>query len=122
FASGDLRLLQGRRHVVAEAHAGELDQHRQVDAGDDLDLAGAHHGYRKVRRRAAEHVGENDDAGTGVGARYRIDNVIAALFHIVVSADADGFEILLRADHVLDSETELLGKTAVGDKNDTDHA
>src|SRR6185295_19046214 len=42
FAAGGLRVVQGRRHVVAGPHAGQLDQHRQVHAGDDLDLPGFH--------------------------------------------------------------------------------
>ena len=40
----------------------QLDQHRQVDAGDDLDLAGSRNVTAEVRRRAAEHVGQHQHA------------------------------------------------------------
>ena len=59
----------GRGLLVADA--GELDQHRQVDAGDHLDGAAVHAGEGQVRGRAAEHVGEDDDALAGVDAARR---------------------------------------------------
>src|SRR5579859_7878397 len=54
--------------ALAAAHAGELDQHRQVQAGDHLGLGLLHDRDGQVGRRAAEHVGEQDDAGAAVDA------------------------------------------------------
>ena len=78
FAPG----LLGRRHGLAQrlvlAHAGELDQHRQVDAGDHLDALAVHGRDREVRRRAAEHVGEHHDAAAVVDLADRIDDLACA--------------------------------------------
>jgi hypothetical protein len=48
-ASSSSRLLLAER--------GELDQHRQVHAGDHLDAVLVEERQRDVRGRAAEHVG-----------------------------------------------------------------
>src|SRR3954453_22716327 len=79
FAARRLCLVQRRRHVIAGAHARKLDQHGQVHAGDHFDLSRFHDRDREVRGRAAEHVGEDDDAGPGVGTRHRTDDVAAPL-------------------------------------------
>ena len=44
------------------AQARQLDQHRQVDAGDDLEAVLLEKGHAQVRRRAAEHVGQQQHA------------------------------------------------------------
>ena len=82
-------------HVVRLAHAGELDQHRQIYAGDHLDAAGLHHRDGQIGRCAAEHVGQDDHAIAGIGARDGVDNILAALLHVVVGADRNRFEAQL---------------------------
>ena len=79
------------------------------------------HGDREVRRRAAEHVGEDDDAVAGVDALDRLDDVLAALLDVVVGADGDGLDLLLRADDMLQRGAELDGEPPVGDEDKTDH-
>ena len=79
------------------------------------------HRDRKVRRRAAEHVGQDRDAVAGVDALHRFDDVLAALLDVVVGADGHGLDLLLRTDHVLQRRAELDGKPPVGDENETDH-
>ena len=117
-------LLRGRDRLVERAigaHLGELDQHRQVDAGDHLDVRPVHHRDREVGGRAAEHVGEDHDAVAGVGALDRLDDVAPALLDVVVGADRDGLDLLLLADHVLQGRAEFDGKPPVGDENQTYH-
>ena len=72
------------------AHAGELDQHRQVDAGDDLDLGAVQHRDREIGGRAAEHVGQQDHAVALLDLGDAVQDVVPALLHVVVGADADG--------------------------------
>ena len=55
-------LARHREQVGELAERRELDQHRQVDAGDDLDAAGFEKRHAQVRRRAAEHVGQQQHA------------------------------------------------------------
>ncbi len=55
-------LLQRQRG----AHAGQLDQHRQIGAGKHFYVTIIHGRNGQVGRRAAEHVGDNDDAVAGV--------------------------------------------------------
>ena len=51
----------------------------------------------------------------------RIENILAALFHIVVRADADHRSLLLRTDHVLQRRKELVGQAPMRDEDDADH-
>ena len=46
---------------------------------------------------------------------------LAALLDIVVGADGDGLDLLLRPDHVFQRRAELDGEPPVGDENKTDH-
>ena len=103
------------------AHLGELHQHRQVDAGEHLDVRPVHHRDREVGRGAAEHVGQDHHAVAGVGALHRLDDVAAALLDVVVGADRDGLDLLLLADHVLQGRAELDGKPPVGNENQAYH-
>ncbi len=43
------------------------------------------------------------------------------LLHVVVRPDADGRDVDLRADDVLQSGDQLLAKTTVGDDDKSDH-
>ena len=54
-------------------------------------------------------------------ARDRVQDVLAALLHVVVGADAHGAHGLLLADHVLGRRDELLGQPTVGDQYQSDH-
>src|SRR3546814_10833044 len=114
FAPGELRLGHRFRQSRRTAQAGQLDQHRQVDAGDDLDLAIVEHGDRKVRKRAAEHVGQQSDAVAFVGSRNGVDDVLPALLHIVFRPDADRRHVFLRADDVLERLDEFYRQPPVG--------
>ena len=89
----------------------QLDQHRQVDAGDHLDAAGFHHRNGQIGRRAAEHVGQHDDAGAGHRrgrprrrCRWRRCSISSS------GPIAHGLEIVLRADDMLDGMAEFLGQ------------
>ncbi len=103
------------------ADARELDQHRQVDARHHLDGAAVHARQGEVGGRAAEHVGQHDDAGTRIHAANRVEDVASTHFHIVVGADRDRLDLLLRADHVLEGSAELRRQLAVGDEHHSDH-
>src|SRR5438552_6555741 len=89
FAAGLLGLGDGIGEPLLATDAGELDQHRQVDAGDDLDLGAIEHRDREVGRRAAEHVGEQHDAVAILDAGDALQDLAAALLHVVVGTDAD---------------------------------
>src|SRR5690606_10164562 len=62
LAPGLLGVGHAGLEALALAHAGQLDEHRQVEPGDDLGAGLLHHRDGQVRGRAAEHVGQQDDA------------------------------------------------------------
>ena len=83
---------------LARAHAGQLDQHGQVEAGDHLGVGLLHHRDGEVGGRAAEHVGQQDHALAVVDRLRRPCRMSrAAPLHVVVRADADGAHGRLRA-------------------------
>ncbi len=63
----------------------------------------------------------------GLHARAGIDpatggqDVLAALFHVVFRADADGGDRGLRAHHMLHGEDEFLRQAPVRDDHEADH-
>ena len=61
------------------------------------------------------------DPGTGIDALDRLDNILAALLDVVVRPNRNGFDLLLRTDHVLKRRAKFHGKAAVGDENKADH-
>src|SRR4029450_4722563 len=89
FASESNSFFQ--RHLTAEA--GELHQDWEIDSGDDLDLGLVHDRDGEVRGRAAEHIGEDDDAGTRVGAAHGFKDVGPARDHIVLGTNGDRLEL-----------------------------
>src|SRR5262249_62341374 len=64
---------------------------------------------------------ENCTPSSCVHALARIDDVLAALFDVVVRADGHRFDLLLRADHMLEGRAELGGKAPVRDEYEADH-
>ena len=60
--------------------------------------------------------------GAGVDARDGVDDVAAALLHVVVGADRDGLEILLRPDDMLHGVAEFFGQLTVRHKHESDHS
>ena len=71
--------------------------------------------------RAAEHVGQQDDAVAGIHALDTVADIDAALFDVVIGLDADGGDALLGADHMLHGGTQFLGQPAVGHQNHANH-
>ena len=56
-----------------------------------------------------------------VTTRLAIDQLRSARLHVVVGADGQGFELLLRPDDVFQSGAELCGQASVSDNDDADH-
>src|SRR5690606_4913007 len=121
FAPRLLSFLERGSHVASLALAGKLDEHRQVHASNDLHTPRLHHRYGQLRRRTAKHVRQHYDASAEVSTRNRLHNVAAALLHIIIGADGDRLETLLRADDMLKRIAELVGKPTVRDEHESDH-
>ncbi len=77
------------RQRLLVADRGELDQHRQVHAGHDLDARAIHRRDGEIGRRAAEHVGQDDHARARIDLAHGIHDLGAPLLDIVLGADAD---------------------------------
>ncbi len=71
--------------------------------------------------RAAEHVGQQHHAVAALHLVDPLQDLLAALLHVVFRPDADGRDLLLLADHMLERREEFGGQPAVGDQNHADH-
>src|SRR6185295_6256541 len=78
------------------ANAGKLDEHREIDARQHLDVAVVERRDGEIGRRAPEHVGEDDHADARIDALYGVDDVLAAAFDVVVGSDRDRLDAVLR--------------------------
>src|SRR5215471_15911058 len=121
FAAGVLGRRDGLGQRTLVAHLGELHQHREIDAGEDLDFRAPHHRDCKVGGGAAKHVGEDRHPLAAVHALDRLDDVLAALLDVVVGPDRYRLDLLLRADHVFQDRAELSGKAPMRDEYEADH-
>ena len=101
--------------------AGQLDQHRQVDAGDHLEPIGLEKRHAEVRRRAAEHVGQQQHALFAADPLDRLRDVLARVVDIVVPADRDGGELRQVADDHLRGVDQLGGELPVRDDHHANH-
>src|SRR4029077_6598811 len=76
---GHLGLHDGDRQRRAAAHARQLDEHGQVDTGDDVDIGLVEYRDGKVVWRAAEHVGQQYDAVALLHLGDAVEDVTPAL-------------------------------------------
>ena len=102
------------RRRPSPGRRGQLNQHRQINACDHFDLGAVHNRDRQIRRRAAEHIGEHDDAGAGFDLFGFADDFGTALFHIVVGTDAHRSDRILRADHMFQRRYQFNREAAMG--------
>ena len=119
------RLARGMHrfgHAERLARTGQPDEHGQIDPGDHFDAARFEQGDRQIGRRAAEQVGQNDNAFAGIGARDRLCDFAAAQLHIVARPDADRGDLVLLAHDVFHRIDEMFGEIAVGDEDHANHA
>ena len=56
-----------------------------------------------------------------MSALHGVDDVAPPLLHVVVGADRNRFEVLLRSDDMLDGMPELFGQLTVRNKHESDH-
>ena len=75
----------------------------------------------RLRRRAAEHVGQQHDPVAGVAPADTGLDLGAAVFDVVVRPDTDRVDVALRADHMLHGGAQFLGQPAVGHQDHADH-
>src|SRR5262245_21023778 len=73
--------------VLALLLAGQLDHHRQIDPGDDFYLVLLQKGEGDVRRGAAEHIRQDQNALTLIGRPYRLFQFVVHLINLVVPSD-----------------------------------
>ena len=99
----------------------QLDQHRQIDARDDLDTVGLEKRQAKIRRRAAEHVGQDQHAVRALHARDRAGDRLARDRRIVVPADRHRDKLRQLSDNRLRRVHQLVRELPVGDDNDANH-
>ena len=106
-----------RRRVWLDRDLGELDQHRQVDAGDHLHACAAF--IIEIARLLGVppnmSVSSTTPSPVSTSA-MRLSISCAAALHVVVGADADGGDVALRADHMLHGRAQFVGEPAVGDQ------
>ena len=114
-------LLRDREQIGRAAQAGQLDQHRQVDAGDHLEAVGLEKRHPEVRRRAAEHVGQQQHAFLAAHPLDRLRDVLARVVDVVVPADRDRGELRQVADDHLGGVDQLGRELPVRDDDDANH-
>ena len=104
-----------------EVLTGQADQHRQVDPRDHLYLAFLQQRDGEVGRRAAEQVGQHDHTLAAIDFGDLRADFLAARRGIVLRADADGRNRLLRADHMFHRRNELTRQLPVRHQNEANH-
>ena len=107
--------------VVVALEGDELDEHGQVDPGDDLDVVLLEEAEAQVGGRAAEHVGEDDDAALLVDPLEALVDLPLGVLDVVVPADRDGLDVGRLAEDDGQGVQQLLGHAAVADDDASDH-
>mgnify|MGYP006170522143 CR=1 FL=1 len=79
----------GLLEALGLTHACELDQHRQIDAGQHFDGSFAEKRHRQVGRGPAKHVGDQQHAAVAVEQRVARDAVHAVVLDPVAGREHD---------------------------------
>ena len=101
----------------------ELDQHRQVDAGDDLEPLRLEERHRRDWTGVPPNMSVS--SSTPLLASHALDrlrDVLARAVHVVVPADRHGGELRQVADDHLRRVQQLVRELPVRDDDDADHA
>jgi len=99
----------------------DLQEHREVHARHDLHAELVDDPERDVARRAAEHIGENEDA---VAAVHLLHGRAEARFDVVAGLlppDRERDRRLDGADDLRRRLEEHLAEVSVADEDETDH-
>ena len=115
-------LFGDRQEVGRLTQARELDEHRQIDAGDHFDPIGFEKGHPEIRRRPAEHVREQQDALVAAHPLDRLRDVLSRIVDVVVPADRDGGELRQVADDHLGRVHQLVRELSVSHDDDANHS
>ena len=107
--------------LVGPLEGDELDQHGQVDPGNDLDLVLLEEAETQVGGRPAEHVGEDDDPVLLVDPLEALVDLLLRFLDVVVPADRDGLDVRGLAKDDGQGVQQLLGHAAVADDDASDH-
>jgi hypothetical protein len=102
-------------HIQVFAGAIEADQHRQVYAGDDFDPAGLEQRDSQIGGRSAKKIGEDYSAFAGINLFNGRSYFIAAGLHVVMRTNANGGDVFLGANNMLERDEKLGGKLAMCD-------
>src|ERR1700730_1569140 len=121
FAARILSLDHRLVETAAFAYRGEFNEHRQIDPCDDFDMRAVHNRNREIRGSAAKHIGEHDHARAAVDFGGSGNNILAPLFDIVIRANGNRFDLLLRTDHMFQRGAKFRGEAAMGHEDDSNH-
>src|SRR4026209_2458682 len=78
-------------------------------------------GGGEVGGRAAEHVGEDDDALAIANVVDGFHDILATSLDIVFGADRYGGDLVLRSHDVFEGRTKLIGQAAMSNDDEPDH-
>jgi hypothetical protein len=99
----------------------QLDEHRQIHSRDDLDTVAVEKRQPDVRRRAAEHVGQNEYALGALDLRDGFRDRFARHGGIIVPANRHCDKLRQLSDDGSRGVHELVRQLTVGDDYDANH-
>ena len=100
---------------------GELDQHRQVDTGDDLDPIRFEKRQAQIRGRAPEHIRQDKHACRALNLADGARNRLSRRRGIVVPSNRDVNELRQLTDDRARRVDELVRELTVSHNDDANH-
>jgi hypothetical protein len=106
---------------------GDLHQHRQIDAGNNVHFdrfgpGSINQRHREIAGGGSEQVGDDDDPCPGVGFGDGVRYGSTPFVWVVVGADAHGGKICLDAGHSLERSPQFHSQLPVANQDETDHS
>lgn len=99
----------------------QLDEHRQIDPGNDFDLVGLEKGEAEIGWSPAKHVGQNQDARVALDSFDRIGNVSSGIVRFVVPPNRHRDKLRQVTHDHFGRVDQLVRQLSVRDDDDPDH-
>ena len=113
-------LLQARASVIASPGRSKFDNHRQINAGNDLDLVFLQKHRRDIGRCSAEHIGQQQHTIAPRNVVDRTLDLVLCHLDIVVPADRNGRNMVEIADHGLGRGNQFVRDLSVRNDHSAD--
>ena len=121
FPTRFLRFGHRIHQRVCFANLGQLNDHRQIDTGNNLHAGFVHNRNSQVGRGPAKQIGQQNCAVRAIHPINFAEDIPPPAFHIVIGLNTDRRNLFLRPNNMLKRTDQLFSQPTMCNKHNSDH-